>query len=154
MSNPAFESGGKYAQYKGMSWTEFLDLVILGELEEDEAERIYYLQYHRPPTATGPAPLPATSTAAAVRKAGCDCDELDNKILEYRRIRDEKRRTERKAGNVMKHYRFRIYPDGRPYWRHRRRGWVPLYGLSQRQLLAYGLSQTLANAVLYAQQNQ
>lgn len=145
-----FERGGKYAQYKGMSWTEFLDLVILGEIEEDEAEKIYYLQYHRPPVPPPPAPLPGP------RKAGCDCDDLDNKILEYRRLRDERRKAERKAGgdprSFMRHYRFRVYDDGRPYWRHRRRGWVPLYGLSRRQMLAYGLGQTLANAVLLAQQ--
>jgi hypothetical protein len=148
-SNPLFDKGGKYAAYKGMSWTEFLDLVILGELDEEEAERIYYLQYHRPPQPTAPAPQKQTQQ----KRAGCDCDELDNKILEYRRIRDEKRRTERKAGYAApRHYRFRINPDdGRPYWRHRRYGWVPVYGLPERQLLAYGLSRTLARAVLMAQ---
>src|SRR4029078_8701657 len=96
--NPLFEKGGKYYAYKDMSWTEFLDLVILGEIEEDEAERIYYLQYHRPPPSP-PAPLPPSpAPVPPPRKAGCDCDDLDNKILEYRRLRDEKRRSERKAG--------------------------------------------------------
>lgn len=150
--NPLFERGGKYAEYKGMSWTEFLDLVILGEIEEDEAERIYYLQYHRPP---GPAPLPKTIVpASAPRQAGCDCEDLDNKIMEYRRIRDEKRKSERRAGaahNYLRHHRFRFYDDGRPYWRHRRYGWVPIDGLTERQLLAYGLGRTLARAVLLAQ---
>lgn len=145
-----FEQGGKYAKYKGLSWTEFLVLVALDELDIDEAEQIYYEQYHEP------APQPPPKNNGVKRQAGCACDDLDKKIIEYRRLRDEKKRQkekeeeeERKAGyhSIPRHYRLRYYADGRPYWRHRRYGWVPLYGLSYRQMLAYGLSASLAKTV-------
>ncbi len=158
-----FQPNGVYSRYRGVTWGQLLDLVLLGYLTQDEAERIFYLQYGSPPPTMvrrggrgSKADSSGSIRSKKCRKAGCDCDDEDQALRQYRRMKDVKKspakKSNRTGGSLYGHHRYR-YQSGRPYWYRRRYGWYPVERASYRQLLAYGMSAALARAILAGQYN-